>query len=118
MLGPAACLLAAVSPALAEQPAAATGLVTAAQGFAALTLGAVSVSQLDIAPRHAGAIFGLGNTTGTAAGFLGTRLTGTLLDATRSWPLVFAVTAAHYVVGAAVWAAWVGAERLPEDELG
>ena len=36
----------------------------------------VSVNHLDIAPRHAGAIFGLGNTFATLAGLVSTPLTG------------------------------------------
>ena len=118
MLGPAACLLCAVSPALASAPSTATGLITTAQGLSALTLGAVSVSQLDIAPKHAGAIFGLGNTFATVAGLLSVRLTGDLLHLSgHSWSLVFTVTSAHYLLGAMIWYLWVGDERLPEDEL-
>lgn len=37
-------------------------------GLSTLTLAGVSVSHLDIAPRHAGAVFGLGNTFATLAG--------------------------------------------------
>ena len=51
----------------------------------------------------------------TLAGLVAVPLTGALLDATGSWELVFALTAAHYVAGAAVFAAWSGAEPLPED---
>lgn len=117
MVGPAACLLIAVSPALEGNPSGATALVTVAQGLGALTLGAVSVSQLDIAPKHAGTIFGLGNTFATVAGLLSVKLTGDMLEATGSWALVFNVTSAHYLVGAALWFAWVGGEVLPEDDL-
>ena len=117
MLGPAACLLIAVSPALENAPTGATLLITAAQGLSALTLGAVSVSQLDIAPKHAGTVFGLGNTFATVSGLLSVRLTGEILQQTHSWPIVFTVTAAHYFVGAALWVLWVGAEPLAEDEL-
>jgi ACS family sodium-dependent inorganic phosphate cotransporter len=117
MVGPAACLLVAVSPALEGNPMGATALVTGAQGLSALTLGAVSVSQLDIAPKHAGTIFGLGNTFATVAGLLSVKLTGELLAATGSWPLVFTITSAHYLVGAVIWFVWVGGEVLPEDDL-
>jgi MFS transporter, ACS family, solute carrier family 17 (sodium-dependent inorganic phosphate cotransporter), other len=116
MLGPACCLVIAVTPALVNSPASASILITMAQGFSALTLGAVSVSQLDIAPKHAGSIFGLGNTFATVSGLLSVQLTGDILEGTHSWALVFAITSAHYVVGAAVWYAWVGSERLPEDD--
>lgn len=117
MLGPAACLLLAVSPALEGAPTGATVLITLAQGLAALTLGAVSVSQLDIAPKHAGTVFGLGNTFATVSGLLSVRLTGDILEQTQSWPLVFSVTAAHYVIGALLWVLWVGTDPLPEDDL-
>ncbi len=49
-------------------------------GFSALTLGGVSVSHLDIAPRNAGVIFGAGNTTATLAGLLSVPFTGFLLQ--------------------------------------
>jgi len=116
MLGPACCLLLAVSPLTDGSPGTASALVTASQGLSALTLGAVSVSQLDIAPKHAGAVFGLGNTFATVAGTLSVKATGSILQMTGSWPLVFGVTSAHYVIGAAFWYAWVGGERLPEDD--
>ncbi len=60
-------------------------------------------------------IFGAGNTAATLAGALSVPVTGYLLQATNSWPLVFGITAAHYVVGAALWAAWAGDRQLPED---
>lgn len=55
MLGPAACLLAAVSPATGASAGAASALITVGLGLSALTLGGVSANHLDIAPRHAGA---------------------------------------------------------------
>jgi ACS family sodium-dependent inorganic phosphate cotransporter len=116
MLGPALCLSVAVSPVGTGNAGLATGLITLAQGLSALTLGAVSVSQLDIAPKHAGAIFGLGNTFATLSGLLSVRITGDMLEWTHSWPFVFAVASAHYLVGAAVWYAWVGSDALPEDK--
>jgi hypothetical protein len=116
MLGPALCLTVAMTPVAAGNADLATGLITVAQGLSALTLGAVSVSQLDIAPKHAGAIFGLGNTFATLSGLLSVRLTGDMLEWTHSWLLVFTVASAHYLVGAGVWYAWVGSDALPEDK--
>lgn len=49
-------------------------------GFSALTLGGVSASHLDVAPRHAGVIFGAGNTAATLAGLLSVPFTGYLLQ--------------------------------------
>lgn len=117
MLGPAGCLLLAASPAVDDAPVFASALITVAQGLSALTLAGVSVSQLDIAPRHAGAIFGFGNALATFSGLLGTKLTGEILDLTHSWAVVFAVTAGHFIAGSIVWYIWVGDEKLPEDDL-
>lgn len=80
-----------------------------------LTPGGVSASHLDIAPRHAGAVYGAGNTAATLAGLLSVPTTGLLLQATGSWPLVFAITSLHYCLGAAAYAAWAGDKPLPED---
>lgn len=115
MLGPAACMLAAASPLTEGNPSAASAWVTAGLGLNALTLAGVSVSHLDIAPKHAGVVFAAGNTSATVAGLLAVPLTGVVLQATGSWPLVFAITAAHYVVGAALFATWVGDRPLPQD---
>jgi ACS family sodium-dependent inorganic phosphate cotransporter len=115
MLVPAAALVAAASPAAAGSPAAGAALVDLGLAASALCLGGVSVNHLDIAPRHAGAVFGAGNTAATLAGLVAVPLTGALLDATGSWELVFGLTAAHYVAGAAVFWLWAGAEPLPED---
>lgn len=117
MLGPAACLMAAVSPLVGGSATAASALITVGLGLSALTLGAVSVNHLDIAPRHAGMIFGAGNTAGTLAGLVGVPFTGWLLQRTASWPLVFGLIAANFVVGSVVWAAWVGDKQLPEDGM-
>lgn len=37
------------------------------------------------------------------------------VQATNSWPLVFGITAGHYLLGAVLWALWVGDKPLPED---
>ena len=115
MLLPAAALVAAASPAAAGSPALGAALVDIGLAASALTLAGVSVNHLDVAPRHAGAVFGAGNTAATVAGLVAVPLTGAVLDATGSWALVFGLTAAHYVVGAAIFCAWSAAEPLPED---
>jgi ACS family sodium-dependent inorganic phosphate cotransporter len=115
MLLPAAALLAAASPAAAGSPAAGAALVDFGLAASALTLAGVSVNHLDVAPRHAGAVFGAGNTAATLAGLVAVPLTGALLDATGSWALVFGVTAAHYIAGAAIFWTWAAVEPLPED---
>jgi ACS family sodium-dependent inorganic phosphate cotransporter len=115
MLGPAACMVAAASPLTEGDPGAASAWITLGLGLNALTLAGVSVSHLDIAPKHAGVVFAAGNTSATVAGLLAVPLTGVVLQATGSWPLVFGITAAHYVVGAALFSLWVGDKPLPQD---
>jgi ACS family sodium-dependent inorganic phosphate cotransporter len=117
MLGPAACLLYAVSPLAEGDAQSASAAVTLGLALSALTLGGVSASHLDVAPKHAGAVFGAGNTAATAAGLVATPLTGLVLRWTGgSWAWVFGLVAAHYVVGSAAWWAWAGDRPLPEDE--
>lgn len=115
MLGPAACMLVAASPLTDGDAGAASAWVTVGLGLNALTLAGVSVSHLDVAPKNAGVVFATGNTCATLAGLLAVPLTGVVLEATDSWPLVFGITAAHYVVGAALFAWWVGDRPLPQD---
>jgi len=115
MVGPAICMVAAASPLTDGSPGGASAWVTLGLGMSALTLAGVSVSHLDIAPRHAGVVFAVGNTCATLAGLLAVPLTGVLLDLTGSWSLVFGIAAAHYLVGAVVFYIWVGDERLEED---
>lgn len=115
MLGPAACMLAAASPLTDGDPGAASAWITVGLGLNALTLGAVSVSHLDVAPKHAGVVFAAGNTSATVAGLLAVPLTGVVLQTTGSWPLVFGITSAHYCVGAVLFAWWVGDKPLPQD---
>ena len=115
MLIPAACLLLAVSPVAAGSASLGALCIDCGLAASALTLGGVSANHLDVAPRHAGAVFGAGNTAATLAGLVSVPLTGALLDATGSWALVWGVTAAHYVLGAALFALWAGAEPVPES---
>lgn len=114
MMGPAACLFAAASP-LVHSPYVATGLITLGMGLSALTCSGVSASHLDIAPRHAASIFGVGNTAGTLAGLLAVPGLGWVLENTGNWSLAFGLAAAHNAVGAVLWALWVGDKPLPED---
>jgi ACS family sodium-dependent inorganic phosphate cotransporter len=117
MVGPAVCLLLAVSPLVGPTPEVASAIITVGLGLSALSLGGVSTSHLDVAPNNAGLVFGAGNTAATLAGLVSVPATGLLLQQTNSWPLVFGVTAAHYLVGSAVWAAWLGDRQLPADKV-
>jgi len=117
MLGPAACLLVAVSPLAAGDAGTASAAVTVGLALSALSLGGVSASHLDVAPKHAGAVFGAGNTAATLAGLVATPLTGLVLRWTGgSWACVFGLVAAHYLAGSVAWARYAGDRPLPEDD--
>ena len=115
MLVPAAALCLAASPAVAASAPAAVALITAGMGAAALSASGVSANHLDVAPRHAGVVFGVGNTAGTIAGLLAVPLFGAVLQSGGSWALVFGIAGAFNVAGAALWALWAGDARLRED---
>jgi len=117
MLGPATCLVLAGNPQVASSPEVAAGFVTVGLGLSALTLGGVSANHLDVAPRHAGVVFGAGNTAATFAGFVSVPVTGYLLDKTASWSLVLGIAAMHYVVGAVAWVFMAGGDVLEEDRM-
>lgn len=96
----------------------AAGGLTPAQAVVAMTmaLGITSLGQFvtnmsDIAPRHAGRLFGLCNTFGSFAGILGVSVAGLLVEKTGSFALVFQITAALNLVGAVVWNLFATAEK-------
>ncbi|XP_077493901.1 major facilitator superfamily transporter 18 [Amblyomma americanum] len=59
----------------------------------------VFINPQDIAPLHAGSVFGLMNTIGAIPGFLGVYLAGYVVDVTRSWSLIFYLTAFLNLLG-------------------
>ncbi|ABO98456.1 MFS family transporter: phosphate/sugar [Ostreococcus lucimarinus CCE9901] len=114
-LGPALCLLVAASPLAEGNATLAAVAVDLGLALSALTLAGVSVSHLDIAPRHAGMVFATGNTAATLAGALAVPVSGAILDASDSWSLVFAVIAFVYVSGAIYWYVNLGDRELTLD---
>lgn len=115
MVGPALGL--ALCAGLSSAPSAAAAyqasfFITIGSALSALTCGAVSCNHFDISPKNAGTIFGLGNTASCLAGLIAVPLSGYLLDVTKSWELVFALFAGHYLVGLALWLWWASDEPL------
>lgn len=106
-LGPVAPLAALAAGGLA--PGAAVAAMTAALGVT--SLGQFVTNMSDVAPRHAGRLFGLCNTFGSAAGILGVSAAGFIVEATGSFGLVFQITAALNILGAVVWNLFATAEK-------
>uniref|UniRef100_A0A0G4I2P6 Major facilitator superfamily (MFS) profile domain-containing protein n=1 Tax=Chromera velia CCMP2878 TaxID=1169474 RepID=A0A0G4I2P6_9ALVE len=88
--------------------------------FGALTMGAVTANQMDIAPQSAGLVFALGNTASVIGGCVALPTAGVLLDKTgKDWRMVFGLMACHYVIGALLWCIMVGDRPLfPDAEAG
>ncbi|CAL1529513.1 unnamed protein product [Lymnaea stagnalis] len=59
----------------------------------------ISVNPQDIAPKHAGSVFGLMNMAGAIPGFIGVYIAGHVLEVTKSWNAVFGQTALVNVFG-------------------
>eukprot|EP00741_Cyanophora_paradoxa_P002185 tig00000553_g2118.t1 len=103
---------------VAQSAADGAAFITAALGLNALTLAGANVNHLDIAPRHAGVVFGIGNTASQVAGIISVPLTGLILDAGLGWSVVFGICAGLYLAGAAAWLLLAGASVLDlEEEL-
>ncbi|XP_065670063.1 voltage-gated purine nucleotide uniporter SLC17A9-like isoform X4 [Hydra vulgaris] len=49
----------------------------------------IGMNPQDLAPNHAGLIYGVANTLGAISGMVGVYITGRILDATDEWALVF-----------------------------
>ena len=57
----------------------------------------------EIAPQHAGQMFGLCNTWGSLAGIVGTASVGFIVEKTGSFNAVFQITAVLYILATVIW---------------
>ncbi|KAJ9509779.1 hypothetical protein QJQ45_011622 [Haematococcus lacustris] len=109
-LVPAAALLLLAQPGLSPQVA--VGLLTVALGTTSLGQAGFVANMSDIAPQHAGMMFGLCNTFGSLSGIIGVTAVGYIVQHTKSFSPVFQLTAALYVIGALVWQVFATADRV------
>ncbi len=107
--GPAAALVVLAS---ADDAVTAVLLLTIALGLAGGSFAGFASNHLDIAPKHAGVIFGISNTTASVPGIVGVALTGYLVDLTGSFASAFYVTAGVYLFGLAVYLLYGTGKRL------
>lgn len=98
--------------------ALATGSLSTGQALFAMTcaLGLTSVGQFtanisEIAPNHAGRLFGLSNTFGCFSGIAGVSIAGFIVEKTGSFETIFLTTAALNAIGTIVWQLFATAER-------
>ena len=100
-LVPAIALLVLAQPGLS--PTQAVAAMTVALGTTSLGQAGFVANMSDIAPRHAGKMFGLCNTFGSLSGIVGVTAVGFIVEATGSFSPVFLLTASMYVVATIVW---------------
>lgn len=110
----AAAVAAAANPSSSPlHPALAIALVAAALGTTSLGQAGFVANMADVAPTAAGAMFGLCNTFGSAAGIAGVVGAGAIVQATGgSFAPLFLLTAGLYCVGAAVFATFASGEAV------
>lgn len=95
-----------------------TGSLTVGQALFAMSmaLGMTSLGQFtanisEVAPNHAGKLFGLSNTFGCISGIAGVSIAGFIAQSTGSFETVFLVTAALNIIGTIVWNLFASAEQ-------
>nr|XP_002131108.1 solute carrier family 17 member 9-like [Ciona intestinalis] len=72
----------------------------------------VLVNPQDIAPSHAGSVFGVMNAFGAITSFLGVYITGCILNVSGTWELVFTLMALINVAGATTFVIWGTGQRV------
>ncbi|KAK3602604.1 hypothetical protein CHS0354_034330 [Potamilus streckersoni] len=72
----------------------------------------ILVNPQDIAPKHAGSVFGIMNMAGAIPGFVGVYLAGHILEVTKKWDAVFNWTAIVGVVGWVIYTAFGTGEQI------
>jgi len=95
-----------------EWLASPAALFGAAQTISALSLGAVSVSHLEVAPRNAGTVYALGNVAAAVSGSVTVSWFGRLLEANggKDFGPSFCLVAALSAAGSLVYASTVGSD--------
>ncbi len=107
--GPALALIALASVRDADT---AVILLTVSLGLGAFSFAGFASNHLDIAPRHAGILFGISNTAATIPGIIGVALTGYLVEVSGTYASAFYLTAAMYALGLVIWQLFSTGERV------
>ncbi|CAG0888341.1 unnamed protein product, partial [Darwinula stevensoni] len=77
------------------------------------------VNPQDLAPKHAGSIYGLQNMAGAIPGFLGVYLAGFILETTKSWDMVFRLASIMSIFGwYIVWRCFLSRFKFVRELLG
>lgn len=113
---PAVCLTVAAN--LTSAPLI-VALLTAALGFSGASSASFASTYIDIAPRNAGVVLGLGNTIATVSGVIAPIVVGQLISGSdpaskaQGWKNAFYIAAAVAALGSAFYARFLSATPLP-----
>lgn len=96
-----------------QNPAGAVTCLTFAVGFGAFALSAFLVNYLDVAPKHASVLLGIGNTVGTLPGIISPTITGYITQnkTAEEWRIVFFIASGIYFFGAVFYGMFASAEE-------
>ncbi|KJE90503.1 hypothetical protein CAOG_01813 [Capsaspora owczarzaki ATCC 30864] len=109
LVGPAVCLLALCH---VESPSMALILMCLVLGCGGFSTSGTMSNPQDIAPAHAGALFGIINSLSAFSGVVFVTLTGHLLETTGQWSSIFFPLAVFCMLGAIGYSALGTARRL------
>lgn len=84
-------------------PTLAVFYLTAALSLNAFTCAGASVYHQLVAPRYSGVVYAIGNTFSIIPGVIGIISAGSILDATRSWSVIFLLGILCFLFGVGVW---------------
>jgi len=74
--------------------------------------GSLMMNAMDLAPQHSGALYGVMNSCGALAGFVGVYMTGYILEITGDWSSVNFVTSGFAFIGFFVFSLFGSGNRL------
>ncbi|XP_017880754.1 vesicular glutamate transporter 2.2 [Ceratina calcarata] len=92
--------------------------ITIAVGLGGFAWSGFGVNHLDIAPKHASVLMGIGNTIATLPGIVSPILTGYIVQnkSPWEWRVVFIISGAVYMIGAVIYGLYASGEKQPWAE--
>ncbi|XP_078048351.1 major facilitator superfamily transporter 9 isoform X2 [Augochlora pura] len=94
-------------------PAGVVICITIAVGLGGFAWSGFGVNHLDIAPRHASVLMGIGNTIATLPGVISPIITGYIVQnkSPEEWRTVFIIAGAVYLLGAVIYGLYASGEK-------
>ncbi|XP_076668137.1 major facilitator superfamily transporter 9 isoform X2 [Andrena cerasifolii] len=101
-------------------PAGVVICITIAVGLGGFAWSGFGVNHLDIAPKHASVLMGIGNTFATLPGVVSPILTGFIVQnkSPGEWRIVFIIAGAVYLLGAVIYGLYASGEKQSWAEEG